>query len=106
MNIEALPSPVHDALKQLGKDIRLARIRRRMPLADMAQKCVLSIPTLRKVEKGDPSVGFGPVASAIWALGMEQRMATLLRNDPIGETLEARRRPTKARREAIALADF
>jgi hypothetical protein len=106
MNLSALPTSVQDALKQLGRDIRLARIRRRLPMADMAAKCVVSVPTLRKVELGDPSVGIAPVAAVLWALGMEQRLATLLRTDIVGETLEARRRPKTARREEAVVADF
>lgn len=75
-------------------------------MADMAQKCVVSVPTLRKVEQGDPSVGIGPLAAALWALGMEQRLGTLLREDIVGESLEAQRRPKIARRDDTAAADF
>jgi transcriptional regulator with XRE-family HTH domain len=106
LNLSALPTVVQDALTHLGRDVRRARIRRRIPMEDMAAKCVMSVPTLRKVEQGDPSVGLAPLAAALWAMGMEQRLAMLLREDVIGESLEARRRPKTARREEVAAGNF
>lgn len=68
--MDALPGPVGNALAALGENIRLARIRRRLRMADLAGKVMVSVPTLRRVERGDPGVAIGVYLTALWALGM------------------------------------
>ncbi|TAN55193.1 MAG: XRE family transcriptional regulator [Rhodospirillales bacterium] len=89
------PQDVKDALSTLGAAIKLARIRRGIRAQDMAARCSVSLPTYRKVERGDPTVVSGVLASALWVLGMEKRLASLLASDPVGEELEARKRPKR-----------
>lgn len=86
---------VKDALSTLGAAVKLARIRRGIRAQDMAARCSVSLPTYRKVERGDPTVVSGVLASALWVLGMEKRLATLLASDPVGEELESRKRPKR-----------
>jgi hypothetical protein len=47
-----LPLPVRHALRKLGRDIRDARRRRRIPAAIAAQRASISRTTLVKIEKG------------------------------------------------------
>ena len=58
-----LPLPVRHALRKLGRDIRDARRRRRIPAAIAAQRASISRTTLVKIEKGDPGVAIGIYAS-------------------------------------------
>ena len=51
-----MPLPVRHALRKLGRDIRDARRRRRIPAAIAAQRASISRTTLVKIEKGDPGV--------------------------------------------------
>lgn len=84
-----LPLPVRRALDKLGSDIRDARRRRRIKTAVMADRLQISRPTLRRLEKGDPSVGMGSYATALYVLGLVDRLADLadIGNDSIGQQL-------------------
>lgn len=79
--IDAMPPAVRTLLASLGSDFRKARKRRKLSLGDMAARCLTTPPTLRKVEAGDPTVSFGVVVTALWALGLENRLASLLSAD-------------------------
>lgn len=68
------PIPVKKALKKLGKDIREARIRRRIPVALMAERVGISRVTLKSVEDGRPTVSMGIYATALYVLGMLDRL--------------------------------
>lgn len=52
-----------------------------------------------RLELGDPGVGLGTLALALWLLGLNDRMMTLAdeRLDPIGLALEAEQRRQRAR---------
>jgi DNA-binding transcriptional regulator YiaG len=64
-----LPQPVADALRQLGENIAVARGRRRESQRVWAQRLGVSVPTLVRLEQGDPGVGVGIVATALWLIG-------------------------------------
>ena len=101
MNVEAavqsLSIPVKNALRKLGSDIRDARLRRRIPVAVMAQRGFISRTTLVKLEKGDPGVAMGTYASVLFALGMIDKLRELAsaKSDEIGLALEEERLPKR-----------
>ena len=64
-----LPSAVEHNLRQLGEHIHIARKRRKQSLAAYAARMQVSIPTLRKLEAGDPSVSVAAYATALWLIG-------------------------------------
>ena len=66
---------VQRALRQLGQDLRTARVRRRLTMAVVAERAFTSRPTLHRVERGDPSVGLGIYASVMHALGLLDALA-------------------------------
>lgn len=72
------PIPVKKALKKLGKDIREARIRRRIPVALMAERVGISRVTLKSVEDGRPTVSMGIYATALYVLGMLDRLSSIV----------------------------
>jgi hypothetical protein len=86
----ALPIPVRNALRKLGRDIKDARRRRRIPLAIAAQRASISQTTLIKLEKGDPGVAMGIYATVLFVLGLTNRLAELadVKNDQAGLELE------------------
>lgn len=53
------PIPVKQALRKLGKDIRNARLRRRISTAVMAERASISRTTLNRIEKGNFGVALG-----------------------------------------------
>jgi transcriptional regulator with XRE-family HTH domain len=92
--------PAQHALAKLGADLRDARRRRRSPLAIMAERVMISRPTLRKVERGDPAVSLGIYATVLFVLGLTDRLAALADpgDDEVGLALEAERLPARIRR--------
>ncbi len=94
-----IPVPVARALRKLGRDIRDARRRRRIPVAILAQRASISRMTLHKVEKGQPSVSAGTYATVLFALGMADRLADVAdpRHDSVGLALDEERLPQRIR---------
>lgn len=73
----SLPVMVKDQLQKLGRDLALARKRRRTSLRDMAERMMVNLKTVQRMEEGDPAVGIGIIASALWVLGMHRRLGEL-----------------------------
>lgn len=64
-------SPVAlEAARLLGARIRLARRERRWTLQELADRVGATPATIRKVERGDPSVGLGVAFEAAALLGV------------------------------------
>ena len=95
----SLPFPVERQLHKLGRDIRDARLRRRISTAIMAERASISRMTLSKIEKGAPSVSLGAYATVLFVLGLVERLGDLadVRTDTIGLTLEEERLPKRIR---------
>jgi DNA-binding XRE family transcriptional regulator len=94
-----LPIPVRRALLKLGKDIRAARIRRRISTAIMADRALINRMTLYKIEKGDPTVSMAAYATVMFILGMLDRLAEIAdpKFDAVGMSLEEERLPQRIR---------
>ena len=80
-------------LRLLGQNIVLARKRRKLSRKSMADKMMVSIPTLKTLESGAPSVGLGVLMQALTVLGLEQGLADIVSptNDKVGLGMESRR---------------
>jgi transcriptional regulator with XRE-family HTH domain len=94
------PFEVSDGLREVGQAIRAARLRRRQPASDLAARVGVSIPTLRKLENGDPTVSLGVFAKAAWVLGLLPaiQQAVSPGNDQLAAAIETGRLPRRARR--------
>src|SRR6266852_422874 len=94
-----MPLPVRHALRKLGRDMRDARRRRRIPVAIAAQRASISRTTLVKIEKGDPGVAIGIYATVLFVMGMVNRLADLgdTKNDSVGLQLEEEHLPQRIR---------
>ena len=95
----SLPIPVRRALRKFGHDIHAARLRRRIPAAVVADRASISRTTLSKLEKGDPGVSLGIVATVLFVLGMSDRLEELadVRRDEHGLALDEERLPKRIR---------
>lgn len=58
-SLQNLPQEVVGALAQVGADLAVARLRRRESLRSWAKRIGVSVPTLMKMERGDPGVSAG-----------------------------------------------
>lgn len=94
------PIPARRAVRKLGRDIRDARLRRRIATAVMAERASISRTTLNKVEKGDPGVSLGNYANVLFVLGLAERLGELadVRADTVGLDLDEARLPQRIRR--------
>src|SRR5438132_10890224 len=72
---DTLPPVVAKALRELGGNIAVARVRRREPQRAWAQRIGVSVPTYVRLEKGDPSVSMAAYAAALWLMGRVQALA-------------------------------
>ena len=61
--------PVSRSLVQLGLNLQVAGKRRKETMAAFAERMQVSVPTLRKMEQGDPSVSVAVYAMALWLVG-------------------------------------
>ncbi|MCF8706346.1 MULTISPECIES: helix-turn-helix domain-containing protein [Sphingomonadaceae] len=89
------PAAVRRALRKLGKDIRDARRRRRLPMAIVAERAFTSRSTLQKIEAGDTNVGIGIYAGVLQALGLLEGLSQVadIGNDAVGQALASAELP-------------
>ncbi|WP_213958082.1 MULTISPECIES: XRE family transcriptional regulator [unclassified Variovorax] len=72
-----LPPATAAALGKLGADLAVARLRRKESLKTWAKRMGVSVPTLQRLEAGDPSVGIGIVATALWLIQRDGELGNL-----------------------------
>ena len=72
-----MPPAAAQALKALGENLGIARSRRRESQRAWAKRLGVSIPTLIRMERGDPGVGAGIYATALWLIGRSSALADL-----------------------------
>src|SRR5882757_5932167 len=99
-SFQQLPVAVATALLELGQGIRVARIRRRQSAQAFASRLGVTLPTLRKLERGDPGVALATFVSALWLVGLLDRLRDLARpeSDVLGNMLETSRLPQRVRK--------
>src|SRR2546425_12828539 len=71
----SLPPVAASALRQLGENLAIARARRKESQRAWAQRIGVSVPTLIRLEKGDPTVSMGAYVSALWLMGRGEALA-------------------------------
>ena len=102
-----LPFEVSQAALELGERIRIARKRRHLLQAELAQKAGVGEKTIRRLENGDAGVSIGTVLNVLWALGLLSSASALADpdHDEHGKTLDLVRLPKRIR-HAIPDNDF
>jgi transcriptional regulator with XRE-family HTH domain len=96
----SLPPAALQALKKLGENLAIARIRRKESQRVWAARLGVSVPTLIRTERGDPSVGVGIFATALWLMGRVQALSEIADPETDRGALELDVR-TATRRRAI-----
>ena len=72
-----MPPSTLAALAQLGADLAVARLRRKESLKTWAKRLGVSVPTLLRLEAGEPSVSLGVLATALWLTGRDSALGKL-----------------------------
>jgi len=75
--LQTLPPVAAQALRTLGENLAIARIRRRESQRTWAKRLGISVPTLIRMERGDPGVSAGIYATALWLMGRVNALSTL-----------------------------
>lgn len=93
------------ALERLGQDVRNARLRRGIAVADLAVRAGTSPSSIARLERGDPGVAIGTLADVLLVLGLLERLADLvdIRKDDLGLALTTERGPRRGRSFAAKL---
>jgi transcriptional regulator with XRE-family HTH domain len=98
----SLPPVAANAMRQLGENLAIARARRKQSQREWASRIGVSIPTLIRLEKGDPTVSMGAYVSALWLMGRVQALPEVAAPEADLGALELdvrearRRRPVRA----------
>ena len=85
---KTLPPTAASNLKLVGEQIKLARLRRKISLATMAQRAGCSELTLIRIEKGNPTVSIGIYVRVLYGLGLDGDILAIARDDKVGRNLQ------------------
>ncbi len=104
----APPYPVEQALRRLGANLRIARIRRSLTIADAAERIGTGPRAIMDAEKGKPSTGIVVYIGLLWLYDLLQPVEDL--GDPAkdeeGLSLQAAKEPKRVRKRRGLDNDF
>jgi transcriptional regulator with XRE-family HTH domain len=75
-------------LENLGENIRLARLRRRISAEQLAERAQISRYTVWQIEKGNSGVSMGAWLQVLFVLGLEKDIELVATADPLGRKLQ------------------
>lgn len=85
-------------LEQLGRQIKYARLRRKLTSELVAERAGISRATLVSIEKGSPSVAMGCYAAVLHALNyMDKDLLLVAKDDELGRKLQDLDLPVRKR---------
>ena len=88
MERKLLPQ-IEEKLSIMGEQIKLARLRRCLPLALVAERAGVSRASIYGVERGLPSISIGIYAAVLSALnGLDDDLLLIAKDDALGRQLQ------------------
>lgn len=84
-------------LNELGDNIKLARLRRKLSAEQVAERANISRPTLLAIEKGSPTVSMGSYLLVLQVLGLEKDFLLVAKDDELGRKLQDAKITTRER---------
>src|ERR1700721_4229244 len=96
---DILPSAVKRSLAEFGGDLATARRKRGLTVLAVAERMGVAKNTYLRAEKGDPKVGVGVYAMALFVLSFGSPLGTLIdvSRDDTGLLLDEERLPKRGR---------
>ncbi len=79
---------INKILAQLGENIKLARLRRRLSTQQISERAGISRPTLSAIEKGMPNVSIGLYLQVLFVLGLVEDIINVASDDALGRKLQ------------------
>lgn len=83
-----LPRKLEEKMKIVGEQIKLARLRRNLSIAQVAERATCSPLTVSRVEKGMPTVSLGIYARVLYALQLDNDLLLIAKEDVMGRALQ------------------
>ena len=83
-----LPRKLEEKKKVVGEQIKLARLRRDLSLAQVAERATCSPLTVSRIEKGSPTVAIGIYLRVLYALQLDDDILFLAKDDELGRQLQ------------------
>jgi len=83
-----LPRKLEQKMELMGEQIKLARLRRNLSIAQVAERATCSPLTLARIEKGSPTVSIGIYARVLYALQLDDDLLLIAKEDALGRTLQ------------------
>lgn len=85
-------------LEQMGEQIKLARLRRKLSSQLIAERAGISRQTLNSIEKGSATVSMGSYAAVLHALNnLDNDLLLIAKEDEFGRKLQDLDLPTRKR---------
>ena len=98
--VDILPSRLRRSLTKFGADLAIARRKRRLTVAMMAERLGIAKATYLRAAKGDPKVSMAVYAMAMYVLGFGEVFGEWIdpSRDEQGLVLDVERLPKRVRR--------
>jgi len=98
---------MEERVRQIGRNLQLARKRRRKTVRQAADMMGTSISSVRRMESGDSTVKFATYMAALEVFQLEDSLRFAEpEDDRIGLTLEKQRLPKRIRQKKEERLDF
>ena len=75
-------------LAELGENIKLARLRRKLSTEQVSERANISRPTLSAIEKGLPTVSIGSYIQVLFVLGLAEDFLEVASDYELGRKLQ------------------
>lgn len=83
-----LPWKLEEKLRIVGEQIKLARLRRNLSVAQVAERATCSPLTVSRIEKGTSTVSIGIYLRVLYALQLEDDILQIAKQDELGRQLQ------------------
>ena len=92
-----LPRKLAQKMSIVGEQIKLARLRRNLSMAHIAERATCSPLTVSRIEKGVPTVAIGIYLRVLYALQLDDDILWLAKEDKMGKALQEWRLKSRER---------
>ena len=83
-----LPRKLEQKMQVVGEQIKLARLRRNLSVAQVAERATCSPLTVSRIEKGVPTVAIGIYLRVLYTLQLDDDILSLAKDDELGRALQ------------------
>jgi len=83
-----LPRKLEQRMSIVGEQIKLARLRRNLSIAQVAERATCSPLTVSRIEKGAPTVAIGIYLRVLYALQLDEDILLIAKEDRLGKSLQ------------------